>query len=51
MSQTVLLDKDRHDRKRFDCGVDALNNFLGFSVTVLDVFCHSSSFQINPAPP
>lgn len=28
MSQTVLLDKDRHDRKRFDCGVDALNNFL-----------------------
>lgn len=28
MSQTVLLDKDRHDRKRFDCGVDALSNFL-----------------------
>lgn len=23
-----LLDKDKHDRNRFDCGVDALNNYL-----------------------
>ena len=25
---TVPLDKTRHQRKRFDCGVDALNNYL-----------------------
>jgi len=25
---TVPLDKKRHDRKRFDCGVKALNNYL-----------------------
>jgi len=25
---TVLLDKTKHDRKRFDCGVKALNNYL-----------------------
>ncbi|HHH19435.1 MAG TPA: GNAT family N-acetyltransferase [Campylobacterales bacterium] len=25
---SVKLDKNRHDRKRFDCGVDALNNYL-----------------------
>ncbi|PPC74488.1 GNAT family N-acetyltransferase [Pokkaliibacter plantistimulans] len=25
---TVLLDKDRHDRTRFNCGVDALNSYL-----------------------
>lgn len=28
MNQIVPLNKDRHDRKRFNCGVDALNNFL-----------------------
>ena len=28
MMQTVLLDKARHDRNRFDCGVDALNNYF-----------------------
>ncbi len=26
--KSVLLDKSRHDRKRFDCGVKALNNYL-----------------------
>ena len=26
--QTVLLDKAKHDRNRFNCGVDALNNYL-----------------------
>ena len=25
---SVHLDKSKHDRKRFDCGVDALNNYL-----------------------
>jgi len=25
---TVPLDKNRHDRKRFDCEVKALNNYL-----------------------
>ncbi|MFT6132060.1 MAG: GNAT superfamily N-acetyltransferase [Shewanella sp.] len=25
---TVLLDKAKHDRNRFNCGVDALNNYL-----------------------
>ena len=25
---TVLLDRKRHDRKSFDCGVNALNNYL-----------------------
>lgn len=25
---TVKLDKKKHDRNRFDCGVDALNNYL-----------------------
>ena len=25
---TLLLDKKRHDRKSFDCGVKALNNYL-----------------------
>lgn len=25
---TVPLDKNKHDRKRFDCGVDSLNNYL-----------------------
>jgi len=25
---TVPLDKKKHDRKRFDCSVDSLNNFL-----------------------
>lgn len=26
--QTVALDKKKHDRKRFNCGVEALNNYL-----------------------
>jgi len=26
--KTTLLDKNRHDRKRFDCGVKALNNYF-----------------------
>lgn len=26
--KTVLLDKDKHDRNRFNCGIDALNNYL-----------------------
>jgi predicted GNAT family N-acyltransferase len=26
--KTVLLDKTKHDRKRFDCGVEPLNNYL-----------------------
>ena len=26
--QSVPLDKNRHDRNSFDCGVDALNNYL-----------------------
>jgi len=25
---TVVLDKKKHDRKRFDCGVEPLNNYL-----------------------
>lgn len=25
---TVLLDKDKHDRNRFNCGTDALNNYF-----------------------
>ena len=28
MMKTVLLDKAKHDRNRFDCGVQALNNYL-----------------------
>ncbi|QDF67542.1 GNAT family N-acetyltransferase [Shewanella sp. SNU WT4] len=28
MMNTVLLDKDKHDRNRFNCGVEALNNYL-----------------------
>ena len=28
MMQAVLLDKAKHDRNRFNCGVDALNNYL-----------------------
>ncbi len=23
-----LLDKNKHDRNRFDCGIEALNNYL-----------------------
>lgn len=26
--KTVLLDKAKHDRKRFNCGIEALNNYL-----------------------
>ncbi|HAS4344647.1 TPA: GNAT family N-acetyltransferase, partial [Vibrio cholerae] len=26
MMNTVLLDKDKHDRNRFNCGTEALNN-------------------------
>ncbi|PVZ63450.1 GNAT family N-acetyltransferase [Pelagibaculum spongiae] len=26
--QTVQLDKSKHDRHHFDCGIDALNNYL-----------------------
>ena len=26
--QTLLLDKSRHDRQRFDCGVEPLNHYL-----------------------
>ncbi|MDD5393438.1 MAG: GNAT family N-acetyltransferase [Thiothrix sp.] len=26
--RTVRLDKDKHDRNHFDCGVEALNNYL-----------------------
>lgn len=26
--QTVLLDKNKHDRNRFDCGIEVLNNYL-----------------------
>ena len=26
--QTVLLDKEKHDRGRFDCGIEPLNNYL-----------------------
>ena len=25
---TVALDKDKHDRNRFDCGIEALNSYL-----------------------
>lgn len=25
---SVLLDKDKHDRNRFDCGIESLNNYL-----------------------
>ena len=28
MKQSVLLDKNKHDRHRFDCGVEALNNYF-----------------------
>ncbi|MGF1731506.1 GNAT family N-acetyltransferase [Photobacterium kasasachensis] len=28
MMMTVQLDKSKHDRHRFDCGIDALNNYL-----------------------
>ena len=28
MMNTVLLDKSKHDRSRFNCGVGALNNYL-----------------------
>ncbi len=28
MMKTVLLDKARHDRNRFNCGIEALNNYL-----------------------
>ncbi|MEA1921175.1 MAG: GNAT family N-acetyltransferase, partial [Pseudomonadota bacterium] len=28
MMITVVLDKDKHDRKRFDCGIEALNSYL-----------------------
>ncbi|WP_217511790.1 GNAT family N-acetyltransferase [Vibrio metschnikovii] len=28
MMKTVLLDKDKHDRNRFNCGIDVLNNYL-----------------------
>ncbi|EIC2298968.1 GNAT family N-acetyltransferase, partial [Vibrio cholerae] len=28
MMNTVLLDKDKHDRNRFNCGIEALNNYL-----------------------
>ncbi|MGL6175990.1 MAG: GNAT family N-acetyltransferase [Vibrionaceae bacterium] len=28
MMNTVLLDKDKHDRNRFNCGIAALNNYL-----------------------
>ncbi|PSV44097.1 GNAT family N-acetyltransferase [Photobacterium indicum] len=28
MMKTVQLDKAKHDRHRFDCGIDALNNYL-----------------------
>ena len=28
MMYTVLLDKAKHDRNRFNCGVEALNNYL-----------------------
>ena len=28
MMHTVLLDKDKHDRNRFNCGIEALNNYL-----------------------
>ncbi|GIA20555.1 hypothetical protein VCSRO84_3208 [Vibrio cholerae] len=28
MMNTVLLDKDKHDRNRFNCGTEALNNYL-----------------------
>jgi len=28
MMNTVLLDKAKHDRNRFNCGIEALNNYL-----------------------
>ncbi|WP_310277309.1 GNAT family N-acetyltransferase [Rheinheimera soli] len=28
MMQSLLLDKSKHDRNRFNCGIDALNNYL-----------------------
>ncbi len=28
MMKTVILDKNKHDRKRFDCGIIELNNYL-----------------------
>ncbi|PKH28466.1 GNAT family N-acetyltransferase [Shewanella sp. ALD9] len=28
MMNTVLLDKAKHDRNRFNCGIDALNHYL-----------------------
>lgn len=28
MMNTVLLDKEKHDRYRFNCGIESLNNYL-----------------------
>ncbi|MEZ5534094.1 MAG: GNAT family N-acetyltransferase [Thiolinea sp.] len=30
--QTVVLDRKKHNRKRFDCGVEPLNNYLAMMV-------------------
>lgn len=31
--ETVLLDKAKHDRNRFNCGIAALNNYLKVMVS------------------
>jgi len=44
---SVLLDKQKHDRDRFDCGVTALNSFLKLTVNQQSVKDNSRTYVIE----
>ncbi|MCH9741504.1 MAG: GNAT family N-acetyltransferase [Epsilonproteobacteria bacterium] len=43
---TVSLDKKHHDRKRFDCGVEALNNYLKLMASQQSVKDNSRTYVL-----
>lgn len=44
---TVLLDKAKHDRNRFNCGIEALNNYLKVMATQQSKKDNSRTFVLE----
>ncbi|MBU0653510.1 MAG: GNAT family N-acetyltransferase [Gammaproteobacteria bacterium] len=47
--KTLLLDKQHHDRANFDCGVDALNNYLKMMASQQSGKDNSRTFVLEDA--
>ena len=47
--QSIQLDKKKHDRKAFDCGVEALNNYLKLTANQHSAKDNSRTYVIEDA--